>query len=131
MTDEPLFPEDGLRVELPVPPDLSPDRRRTLRQAEQIKAGVHPLLAAVGAPDTRLHPRASPAASRSDRRGLPFTCGSCLHLVHQGGGPGSSGRYLKCDFGEGERVTHGAGTDVRAWWPACLDYLGEGSASER
>lgn len=100
---------------------LSVGRRRTVRQLEQVRAGVHPLLATLRAPDTRLHPRASTAASRDDRRGLPFTCGSCSHLASQGG---TSGTYLKCAFGDGARVTRGPGTDVRGWWPACRDYSG-------
>jgi hypothetical protein len=34
-----------------------------------------------------------------------------------------SGRYPKCGCGgRWDRATAGAGTDVRAWWPACVDY---------
>lgn len=116
-----LFDDAGLRVEPDPGEALSAGRRRTIRQVEQVRAGTHPLLAALGATDARLHPRASREASRDDRRHLPFTCGTCRHLAAQ---RGTSGRYLKCAFGDGERATRGPGTDVRAWWPACLDYLG-------
>jgi hypothetical protein len=33
--------------------------------------------------------------------------------------------YAKCVIDEAKqypRVSHGAGTDVRAWWPACKDH---------
>lgn len=104
--DVPLF--DG--YEPPPSEDLSADQRRTRRQHQQVQAGVHPL---TGGP---LHPLASrhrdPASPKQD----PFTCGSCWYRVLSPHG------YPKCTAGDGQRVTAGAATDVRAWWPACPAY---------
>lgn len=87
---------------------LSADRRRTLRQAADITNGRHPL---AGAP---LHPNAPADAARGDRS-RPFTCGTCAHRT-----PGRGAyQWPKCDIGTQSR---GAGTDVRAWWPACTNY---------
>lgn len=41
------------------------------------------------------------------------TCGTCVHLRHQGG---VAGRYLKCAHGPS---TRGPATDIRAKWPSC------------
>lgn len=105
-------------------PPLSADRRRTLRQAQQIAAGLHPLTG------QRLHLLASRHRDATAPKSDPFTCGSCyfreVWRYH-----GRS--YAKCVFsgsrGADEvekfgypRVSHGAATDVRAWWPACPDY---------
>lgn len=68
-------------------PDLSPDQRRTKRQADLIAIARHWLpTPGVGAdqPMARLY----------------------------------------------RRVTHGAGSDVRAWWPACQDYSPGDSISD-
>ncbi len=97
---------------------LSAGRRLTLRQAEQIADGIHPL--------TRgpLHALASRHRDADAPKTDPFTCGSCYFR--------EAWRYhgkafVKCAFGvtnEGAspRVSHGPATDVRAWWPACPDY---------
>lgn len=64
----------------------------------------------------------------------PVRCLRCRHVL-------ADCSYAKCTFpGDYEpewiekhgppRVTHGAGTDVRAWWPACVDYSpGDGRVS--
>lgn len=114
--DDSLFPgyEPAIRVLLPgEQPGLSADRRRTLRQAERIADGVHPL---TGGP---LHELASRHRDAEAPKDDPFTCGSCYfreslryHLK----------TYAKCVQGDGKRVSHGASTDVRAWWPACPNY---------
>lgn len=109
-------------------PDLSADRRRTLRQQESIDAGRHPLTKGP------LHPFAAPALTRPTAPvGRPFTCGSCRfrQLI------GHHGRtYPKCtrdltygghdaataSVSDVRNVSHSAGTDVRAWWPACVGY---------
>lgn len=88
---------------------LSADRRRTLRQHAQIHAGIHPLTGGV------LHPLASRDRDSMSPRTDPFTCGTCIHRVTGYG-------YPKCDVGNGQRITRGPGTDVRAWWPACPAY---------
>ena len=130
--DEPgLFDASPFYVAPPesADPDLSPDQRRTLRQREDIAAGRHPL--------TRgpLHPFAVGAIARPDNpKGQPFTCGSCrfreliryhgkswpkcLRDGHYGNHPDPANMYLE----EMTNVSHGAATDVRAWWPACVGY---------
>lgn len=97
---------------------MSADRRRTQRQADDIAIGRHPL---TGGP---LHPLASRHRDATAPKDDPFTCGSCWHrLVLRYHGKS----YAKCVLGEttekpGPYLTHGASTDVRAWWPACPDY---------
>lgn len=122
---EPLF--EGYDPAPPPPsrdPDLSADRRRTLRQAEQIARGVHPL---TGGP---IHLLASLDATPDDGKHEPYRCGSCrfrqVLRYH-------NRRYPKCtrDLWHGDndmaitdspRISHSAATDVRAWWPACNGY---------
>jgi hypothetical protein len=82
---------------IPPPEKISPDRRRTARQRALIAAGIHPLMGGPTHPD----------------RG---TCGTCTHRIHISGG----GRtWPKCDLHE---LTHGPGSDCRAWWAACGRY---------
>lgn len=94
---------------------MSPDRRRTVRQALELSKGRHPL---TGGP---LHALAAPA---DDRAADGHRCGTC-HFRR------SAGRYQKCwwpntdAIGTPLRITHGAATDVRSWWPACTDYESE------
>lgn len=110
--------DETRRVPLPEPvPDpyagLSADRRRTLRQAEQLGAGRHPL--------TRrpLHPEAAPA---DDRNAPGRRCGNCRFrevLGHH------NKAFAKCVWTSGDvplYLSHGAATDVRAWWPACPEH---------
>lgn len=103
-------------------PGLSADRRRTLRQAEHIAAGIHPL--------TRgpLHELASRHRDAASPKSDPFTCGSCWFREVIGHHNRS---YPKCTFGltnemkyitASPRISASAATDVRAWWPACRDY---------
>lgn len=72
---------------------LSADRRRTARQRADVGRGVHPLMGGKTRPELG-------------------TCGDCAHrrrdIVERG--------FPKCGVGP---ITHGANTDVRAWWPAC------------
>lgn len=103
--------------------EISADRRRTIRQQQDVTNGVHPL--------TRgpLHPEATtfrhapiPGVSAAECHGAepcsgrrdPFTCGSCVHRVDMG--------WPKCDANGPKALTHSAATDVRAWWPACMSY---------
>jgi hypothetical protein len=132
-----LFPD--LVVTLAGPPGL-PEEERTAgqrmrdRQAARIASGFHPL------PYTlRLHPEA-PRVLTNDRGGAePYRCGSCVFRRLIGGHARS---FSKCMSGYQEipipaeqqreygpklriitpRATHGIATDVRAWWPACIDY---------
>jgi hypothetical protein len=110
-------------VPLPAPPPkMSADRRRTLRQLDALSAGTHPL---------GMHPRILPghlplhpdAAPADDHTAPGLRCGTCLFRQLLGY---HDHKHPKCLFGNTKgrwpRVTHGAATDVRAWWPACRDY---------
>jgi hypothetical protein len=114
---------DGLFDMAPAEPEpsvpVSADRRRTLRQAAAIATGGHPL----GVPR---HPGTKGLPYSPGHRRDPLTCGSCTFRQLL---PGSEGRgpFPKCAF-PGRPITHGAGTDVRAWWPACTDYAEGGDA---
>jgi hypothetical protein len=129
---EGLFDASPYYVAPPEPtrPDLSPDQRRTLRQREDIAAKRHPL--------TRgpLHPFAAPEIASPDaEKGRPFTCGSCrfreVWRYHNRSYPKcvrdlTYGHHDSSDVERGvvalRNVSHGAATDVRAWWPACAGY---------
>lgn len=90
-------------------PKLSTDRRRTLRQKQALVAGKHPTSLYFGR-TVRLHPDAAPA---EDRKAEGLRCGGCALLSKNGWG------YLKCsNVGE----SHGPATDMRAWWPACVNH---------
>lgn len=76
---------------------LSAQQRRTVRQARRIEQGIHPMM-------------------NASLLGGPFTCGDCREAhredYHTRG-------YWKCRlFGS----THGAGSDLRLWWPACTEF---------
>lgn len=86
--------------DLPVPVELSPGQRRTIRQRSDVEAGRHPLTGTPTFPELG-------------------TCGTC-HF--RSPNQGTSREYPKCHFGDGVRITRGAATDVRAWWPACGSY---------
>lgn len=118
MADGSLFDDTLYRV-APASPEpaekLSADRRRTQRQSEALATGRHPLGLALGWV-LRLHPDAPTA---DDRAAAGPRCGSCWYREVLGHHNRS---YGKCLADDGRRVSHGAGTDVRAWWPACRDY---------
>jgi hypothetical protein len=99
----------------PEPEKLSPDQRRTRRQAAVLRQGQHPLTLVLSAP-LRLHPDAAPA---DDRKAPGLRCGTCAFREIRHYGPRA---WPKCTFGDGVRMSHGAGTDIRAYWPACRDY---------
>jgi hypothetical protein len=138
-----LFGEPD-RIAPEPPADLTSGERLRERQAANIRQGLHPLGDLPGGPRhygiVHLHPDASRATSRQDAPAGALTCGRCVHrqLVH-----GGARDYPKCTVGRqvhrspagdppgsaegirtipGPRETHGARTDVRAWWPACTDY---------
>ncbi|MEV8439236.1 hypothetical protein AB0425_17815 [Actinosynnema sp. NPDC051121] len=122
--DVPLF--DVAPVSQPAPsprPKLSATRRRTQRQAEHLAAGLHPLSVALRVL-IKLHPD---APSATDRTAAGPRCGACRFRVVQFGRP-TSRAYPKCSYDKERgwpRASGGAGTDVRAWWPACADYQPE------
>lgn len=113
-----LFDVTALVVTPPEPEHLSADRRRTLRQAQAVASGVHPLGLVFSW--VRMHPDADRVASVDDRKDLPLRCGSCcfrqLSSHH-------NRNHAKCTEGWPARASHSAATDVRAWWPACTDYV--------
>lgn len=100
---------------------LSADRRRTIRQAQTIAAGRHPL-------GGRLHEQAAPA---DDRDAPGRRCGNCWYrrLTYTNG----NRQWPKCFVDQENptdaqpypvslRLTRGAATDVRRWWPACTQH---------
>lgn len=117
----------------PVPvvkdPGLSPDAARTARQRRDVDTGYHPLLAVVHGRNalTKVHPQAPGDCAPDAPKGRPFTCGTCQFRVAV---DWHGKAHAKCNQGlrddqyldASPRVTHGAATDVRAWWPACKDY---------
>jgi hypothetical protein len=115
--DVPLF--DGFDPPTSSPDaDLSAGQRLTLRQAQQITQGIHPMTLAYTLP-LLLHPDADRARTRNTHVPLAaFTCGTCVFRQTIGH---RSGTYPKCTR-PGAPVSHGPATDVRAWWPACTHY---------
>lgn len=116
MNDDALFDDAEYRVapepqREPDEPPLSADRRRTQRQLAILAAGRHPL--------TRgpLHPEAAPV---DDRHAAGRRCDSCQWLVAY---DHHNRRYLKFRQRNELYVTHGAASDVRAWWPACTGHV--------
>lgn len=109
-----LFPEPPRT--LPAPPEkLTAGEKMRRRQAARIVRGYHPL----GEP-LRLHPDASRTGKRT---GTGPRCGGCRFRELVGGSRG----FPKCIHGEGQpRATHSETSDVRAWWPACVDYEAAG-----
>lgn len=110
MTDVPLFGDYDEAQ--PEPEKLSAGRRRTLRQADMVQRGVHPL--------TRLPLHEQATEVPKGTRAAPFTCGSCVHRVIVSRGAKD---YPKCDVDNGAVASHSEATDVRAWWPACTRYV--------
>lgn len=99
MNELELFHLEGVPPPDPEPAErLSADRRRTQRQKADVERGVHPLRRT-----SRTHPDVG-------------TCGDCAHRVVLGYHNRS---WPKCEIAG---ITHGAGTDCRAWWPACDRY---------
>jgi hypothetical protein len=108
------------------PEKLSADRARTERQRLAITAGRHPL---ENVWPTYRHPETKGLAyERTDEKGRPHTCGSCRFRQVLAWHNRS---YAKCVQGDdAPRATHGAASDVRAWWPGCTKYeAGDGALS--
>lgn len=118
---------DMTPVVKPIPSGLSAGQRRTHRHRQLLERGIHPLSGPNAYFRIRLHPNAAPP---DDPTAAGRRCGNCrfreLQLHHDY-------RYPKCfwtgSLGPDEldkhgypRVTHGEGSDVRAWWPACTDH---------
>ena len=105
----------------------SRDARRTELQLATLERGFHPLGNALGY-RIQLHRDAAPT---DDRKAAGLRCGDCRFRVVLGWHARS---YPKCIVGYTEldpskkfpgdppRMSHGGGTDVRKWWPACPDF---------
>lgn len=89
---------------------------RRAQQHDVIRAGLHPL--SLTGPRLALH--AGAPADGLDEHAPGHRCGSCKHRVRQRfGGPQT---YPKCVHPAREHTGGGPAADVRAWWPACVDY---------
>jgi len=100
-------------------PKLGPDARRTLRQRVAMEHGSHPL-SLLGA-HLGLHPGAPPV---DDRKAPGPRCGGCAFSVRNERGflkctRGRSGEICTPSFRSGPYETHGAGSDLKLWFPAC------------
>ena len=97
---------------------LSAGQRLTLRQADQVATGVHPLTRG------RLHPDADTTRTATSSQDGSPTCGTCAFREHLGH---HDGRYPKCTR-PGAPVSNGPATDVRAWWPGCQHHAPKAGA---
>ena len=130
-----LFAEPPRVPRPPVPhdPRSRAQRRRDL-QAAAIDLGQHPLSVALRV-SIPLHDDVRAAAMAGDAGAGP-TCRGCALRRSVSGGNKS---FPKCTaqpversrvdehgktwrWNEYPRATHGEGTDVRGWWPACANY---------
>ncbi len=109
MSEDSLFPDLVPAVPEPVE-KISAGRRLTMRQKRDVELGRHPLTGGKARPDLG-------------------TCGGCALRSLEFGGARS---YPKCIQGAsldttprpaGPYMTHGPATDVRAWWPACSQFV--------
>ena len=108
--DVPLFP--GYEPPEPEPVEqLSPDRRRTERQASLIAAGRHPQGSRV------LHPDADRTRTAKSSKTDPLTCGTCVFRAR-----GDGSWFPKCVHPSYGNTSHSAASDNRAWWPACTAH---------
>jgi hypothetical protein len=106
-TQEPLFSGYESSPSSEPSETLSADRRRTLRQRQQVATGIHPLTG------LKTHPELG-------------TCGDCRFRQILGHHMRS---FPKCTAHE-HRITHSAASDCRAWWPACHEHeLGDPKVS--
>jgi hypothetical protein len=118
---DPLFDVDRPAGETE-PEKLSAGRRLTQRQRITIRTGLHPL-SNVSAGQLPLHREASRDPDVDGGR----RCGNCAH--HQRAtNRGTASYYPKCHYPDPSnpdyypRVTSGAASDCRAWWPGCRDH---------
>lgn len=129
MDDLSLFDPEPFTVDATPAEPLSADRKRTLRQLDALAAGRHPLQPLTGR-SLRLHPEAAPY---NDRRAEGRRCGSCWYfkLVYTNG----NRQWPKCLYGAVNptdanpnpgpppRVSRSSASDVRRWWPGCVDHV--------
>lgn len=125
MSDVPLF-------DLPTTSRRRPGStasRRTGRQSFLIFLGYHPLSPVTPGRTLRLS-----SAAQAGRKGGP-RCGNCAFVGWLGAETPWESSQMKCWFDKGKRVTRGAATTVRLWWPGCTDWergtLPEGADLDR
>lgn len=106
MSADALF--DGFDERQPDAQPMTAGERRRKRQAEKIAAGFHPLS----------------TPKRVIRLAESGTCGECIHRRQIN--TGTSKSYPKCIFDRPKRMTNGEATDVKAAWPACVDFEDHG-----
>lgn len=122
MSEDALFAWGSTPVAESEPAEkLSPDQRRTRLQSERLAKRVHPISAAGGYWPVPLHAEAAPV---DDRDADGRRCGNCYFRVVRLHHDRS---YPKCTWSRDggttyPRVTNGAASDVRAWWPGCIDH---------
>ena len=93
--------------------DPSPAQRRTQRQHQAVQDGLNPLTM------QPQHDHAPADCCAKDRHLRQYTCGTCAFFLVLNTG---RGRALKCGYGDGERISYGPATSIRAWWPACQQF---------
>ncbi|MFB4312900.1 hypothetical protein [Actinomadura sp. 21ATH] len=96
----------------PPPEDLSPDRRRTIRQADTLAAGNHPI-GLILRRRVQLHEDAAPA---TDRKAEGLRCGGCRFREIASRPIRSYGKCTRAGS------SYSAASDNRAWWPACVHF---------
>lgn len=117
-----LFPATPYRVAPEPVPDRTEGQKRRDRQALRIARGLHPL--SINGMKIPLHADAPRDAAKDDPRDYP-RCGSCAFRVQVGW---HTRNYPKCVVGSeadpyaAPRYSTGEDTDVRGWWPACLNF---------
>jgi hypothetical protein len=114
-------PDDAYIVPPPPEPpeELTRGERRKRLVATRITSGVHPL----GRP-VLLHPQASRTITEAGHETTLPTCGTCHYRVllrHH------DRTYPKCWYPDLDAYPHPRDTgcessDIRAWWPACIQY---------
>jgi len=101
---------------------LTPDQARTIRQLQALRRRIHPLSLAFKGWGLRLHSDAPPA---DDRLAAGPRCGTCRFYARVTSNGNHA--YPKCVRGtKNPYVTHGAATDLRAWWPGCEHWEPKG-----
>lgn len=110
--------------DVPSRPTPTSDQLRIHRQQVALEHDQHPLSVALNRP-IGLHADAAPV---DDRKAAGLRCGGCAYRQMQRRGAWD---WPKCVLPGAARITRGPGTDVRAWWPACPDFLDRVPPSSR
>ena len=132
-----LFDAEPLRTvpEVVEPEKMTAGERLRRRQAARIASGLHPL--SMNGAIIRLLDGPRPLDKGQAGHAGPYkSCGDC---VFRQAIPGGNRDFPKCVFGartvtrtwggpqtyvytERPRASHSESSDVRAWWPACVNF---------